>query len=127
MLNNVFSPPPFQSPLIHAIFNCDAEKVAQLLETCDEDEELSGLQDREKRLPIHAAAYMGDVDVLNTVIKASLESKNSRVNAKDSKWLTPLHRACRMGVEVSDEFGLNNLDHNNWALNCYSRERSICS
>uniref|UniRef100_A0AAZ3RH72 Ankyrin repeat domain 28b n=1 Tax=Oncorhynchus tshawytscha TaxID=74940 RepID=A0AAZ3RH72_ONCTS len=48
----------------------------------------SSLQDNEKRTPLHAAAYLGDAEILELLILSG-----ARVNAKDNKWLTPLHRA----------------------------------
>ncbi|XP_045078175.1 serine/threonine-protein phosphatase 6 regulatory ankyrin repeat subunit A-like [Coregonus clupeaformis] len=48
----------------------------------------SSLQDNEKRTLLHAAAYLGDAEILELLILSG-----ARVNAKDNKWLTPLHRA----------------------------------
>uniref|UniRef100_A0A8C9SQD7 Ankyrin repeat domain 28 n=1 Tax=Scleropages formosus TaxID=113540 RepID=A0A8C9SQD7_SCLFO len=44
--------------------------------------------DNEKRTPLHAAAYLGDSEIIELLILSG-----ARVNAKDNKWLTPLHRA----------------------------------
>uniref|UniRef100_A0A8C1WTQ8 Ankyrin repeat domain 28b n=1 Tax=Cyprinus carpio TaxID=7962 RepID=A0A8C1WTQ8_CYPCA len=46
------------------------------------------VQDNEKRTPLHAAAYLGDAEIIELLILSG-----ARVNAKDNKWLTPLHRA----------------------------------
>ncbi|XP_045073026.1 serine/threonine-protein phosphatase 6 regulatory ankyrin repeat subunit A-like [Coregonus clupeaformis] len=48
----------------------------------------SSLQDNEKRTLLHAAAYLGDAEIIELLILSG-----ARVNAKDNKWLTPLHRA----------------------------------
>lgn len=53
--------------------------------------------DSEKRTALHAAAFKGD-----STIASILLGHGARVNAKDSKWYTPLHRACCVGSEVSD-------------------------
>lgn len=52
--------------------------------------------DEEKRTALHAAAFKGD-----STIAAVLLAHGARVNAKDNKWYTPLHRACCTGSEVS--------------------------
>ena len=52
-------------------------------------------QDEEKRSPLHAAAFKGDAITADLLIQ-----KGARINIKDSKWLTPLHRACKSGNEV---------------------------
>jgi serine/threonine-protein phosphatase 6 regulatory ankyrin repeat subunit A len=52
-------------------------------------------QDEEKRSPLHAAAFKGDANTTDLLIQ-----KGARINIKDSKWLTPLHRACKSGNEV---------------------------
>uniref|UniRef100_A0A452H643 Uncharacterized protein n=1 Tax=Gopherus agassizii TaxID=38772 RepID=A0A452H643_9SAUR len=45
-------------------------------------------QDQERRTPLHAAAYLGDVPIIELLILSG-----ANVNAKDTVWLTPLHRA----------------------------------
>ncbi|TNN57224.1 Serine/threonine-protein phosphatase 6 regulatory ankyrin repeat subunit C [Liparis tanakae] len=45
-------------------------------------------QDQERRTPLHAAACVGDVHILDLLIESG-----ATVNAKDHVWLTPLHRA----------------------------------
>lgn len=56
----------------------------------------SYITDVEKRTALHAAAFKGD-----SAIAAVLLAHGARVNAKDNKWYTPLHRACCTGSEVS--------------------------
>ncbi|XP_038848776.1 serine/threonine-protein phosphatase 6 regulatory ankyrin repeat subunit A-like [Salvelinus namaycush] len=46
------------------------------------------LIDNEKRTPLHAAAYLGDTEILELLILSG-----ARVNAKDNKCLNTLHRA----------------------------------
>lgn len=53
------------------------------------------LQDSERRSPLHAAAFCGEVDIVTILIL-----NGARVNIKDNRWLTPLHRACCSGSEV---------------------------
>ena len=58
-------------------------------------------QDSEKRSPLHAAAFRGDACIAEALIL-----NGARVNTKDAKWLTPLHRACCSGSEVSSTVSL---------------------
>uniref|UniRef100_A0A8C7LQY2 Ankyrin repeat domain 52 n=1 Tax=Oncorhynchus mykiss TaxID=8022 RepID=A0A8C7LQY2_ONCMY len=44
--------------------------------------------DQERRTPLHAAACLGDVHIMDLLINSG-----ASVNAKDQGWLTPLHRA----------------------------------
>ena len=53
------------------------------------------LQDFEKRSPLHSAAYCGEAEIADLLIM-----NGARVNTKDNKWLTPLHRACCSKSEV---------------------------
>uniref|UniRef100_A0A8U8C8B2 Uncharacterized protein n=1 Tax=Geospiza parvula TaxID=87175 RepID=A0A8U8C8B2_GEOPR len=68
----------------NAIFNRDVEEVRSLL---NQKENINVL-DQERRTPLHAAAYIGDVAILELLILSG-----ANVNAKDTVWLTPLHRA----------------------------------
>ncbi|NWR25907.1 ANR52 phosphatase, partial [Emberiza fucata] len=56
--------------------------------------------DQERRTPLHAAAYIGDVAILELLILSG-----ANVNAKDTVWLTPLHRAAASRHEVREERG----------------------
>ncbi|TSP79431.1 Serine/threonine-protein phosphatase 6 regulatory ankyrin repeat subunit C [Bagarius yarrelli] len=73
-----------QPPLVQAIFNRNADEVQLYLHKKDEVNAL----DRERRTPLHAAAWLGDVHIMDLLIMAG-----ANVNAKDHMWLTPLHRA----------------------------------
>uniref|UniRef100_A0A673CJY6 Ankyrin repeat domain 52a n=1 Tax=Sphaeramia orbicularis TaxID=375764 RepID=A0A673CJY6_9TELE len=73
-----------QPPLVQAIFNRNAEEVQLLLH---KKEDVNAL-DQERRTPLHAAACMGDVHIMDLLIESG-----ASVNAKDHVWLTPLHRA----------------------------------
>uniref|UniRef100_A0A3B3TAB1 Ankyrin repeat domain 52a n=1 Tax=Paramormyrops kingsleyae TaxID=1676925 RepID=A0A3B3TAB1_9TELE len=73
-----------QPPLVQAIFNRNAEEVQLLLH---KKEEVNAL-DHERRTPLHAAACLGDVHIMDLLINSG-----ASVNAKDHVWLTPLHRA----------------------------------
>ena len=53
-------------------------------------------QDSEKRAPLHAAAYCGEAEIADLLILSG-----ARVNTKDNRWLTPLHRACCTKSDVS--------------------------
>ncbi len=79
--------------LIRAIFCGDPDEVERIVS--EESSEVHKL-DGEKRSPLHAAAYMGDA----SVVRLLLALGKARVDVKDNRWLTPLHRACRSGAEV---------------------------
>uniref|UniRef100_A0A8D3DFJ7 Ankyrin repeat domain 52a n=1 Tax=Scophthalmus maximus TaxID=52904 RepID=A0A8D3DFJ7_SCOMX len=81
-----------QPPLVQAIFNRNAEELQQLLH---KKEDVNAL-DQERRTPLHAAACVGDVHVMDLLIESG-----ASVNAKDHVWLTPLHRAAASRNEVS--------------------------
>uniref|UniRef100_A0A8C7MXB4 Ankyrin repeat domain 52 n=1 Tax=Oncorhynchus kisutch TaxID=8019 RepID=A0A8C7MXB4_ONCKI len=70
--------------LVQAIFSRNAEEVKFLLH---KNEEVNAL-DQERRTPLHAAACLGDVHIMDLLINSG-----ASVNAKDQGWLTPLHRA----------------------------------
>ena len=78
--------------LIRAIFACDGPEVRDILVT---DSESINYVDSDKRSPLHAAAYRGDPGIVDTLITLG----GARVNTKDNKWLTPLHRACAARVK----------------------------
>ncbi|XP_059086810.1 serine/threonine-protein phosphatase 6 regulatory ankyrin repeat subunit A-like isoform X2 [Tigriopus californicus] len=93
-----------QNPLIVSIFNGDFPSVEKWLEThAHPAEEMDKLVDADKRHPIHAAAFIDQSDILEALIVATENSGHSKVNVKDAKWLTPLHRACRSSAEYSVE------------------------
>uniref|UniRef100_A0A8C9V945 Ankyrin repeat domain 52a n=1 Tax=Scleropages formosus TaxID=113540 RepID=A0A8C9V945_SCLFO len=75
----------FAPPLVQAIFSRNAEEVQLLL--LHKKEEVNAL-DQERRTPLHAAACLGDVHIMDLLINSG-----ASVNAKDHVWLTPLHRA----------------------------------
>jgi ankyrin repeat protein len=56
---------------------------------------LTSGQDVEKRTALHAAAFCGESEIAELLIAST-----ARVNAKDNRWLTPLHRACCSKKEV---------------------------
>ncbi|XP_075055694.1 serine/threonine-protein phosphatase 6 regulatory ankyrin repeat subunit C isoform X4 [Mixophyes fleayi] len=74
-----------QHPLVQAIFNRNLEEIQQLLSSQKEN---VNILDQERRTPLHAAAYLGDMPVIELLIQSG-----ANINAKDSLWLTPLHRA----------------------------------
>ena len=47
------------------------------------------VKDTEKRSALHAAAFCGEAEIAELLLL-----NGARVNTKDSRWLTPLHRAC---------------------------------
>uniref|UniRef100_A0A8C7MDH8 Ankyrin repeat domain 52 n=1 Tax=Oncorhynchus kisutch TaxID=8019 RepID=A0A8C7MDH8_ONCKI len=72
------------TPLVQAIFSRNAEEVKFLLH---KNEEVNAL-DQERRTPLHAAACLGDVHIMDLLINSG-----ASINAKDQGWRTPLHRA----------------------------------
>ena len=78
--------------LIRAIFTCDGAEVRDILVT---DSESINYVDSDKRSPLHAAAFRGDPGIVDTLITLG----GARVNTKDNKWLTHLHRACAAKVK----------------------------
>lgn len=82
----------FQPPLIQAIFSRDFPQIETLLA----DKEDVNHLDRERRSPLHAAAYQNEPAIAEALI-----ANGARVDPKDSRWLTPLHRACCNDSEVS--------------------------
>uniref|UniRef100_A0A8C6KED5 Ankyrin repeat domain 28 n=1 Tax=Nothobranchius furzeri TaxID=105023 RepID=A0A8C6KED5_NOTFU len=85
----------FQPSLLKAIFNVDPDEVRSLIFKKED----VNVQDNEKRTPLHAAAYLGDAEIIELLILSG-----ARVNAKDNKWLTPLHRAVASCSEVGKPF-----------------------
>ncbi|KAM4613834.1 serine/threonine-protein phosphatase 6 regulatory ankyrin repeat subunit C [Polymixia lowei] len=83
-----------QSPLVQAIFSRNSEEVQFLLL---HKEDVNSL-DQEHRIPLHAAAHLGDVHIINLLI-----TSGASVNAKDQNWLTPLHRAAASRNEKAVE------------------------
>ncbi|KAF5928382.1 hypothetical protein HPG69_014987 [Diceros bicornis minor] len=95
-----------QPPLVQAIFSRDVEEVRSLLS----QKENINVLDQERRTPLHAAAYVGDVPILQLLLMSGESGElkglfsgawsrgnyiptGANVNAKDTLWLTPLHRA----------------------------------
>ena len=76
--------------LIRSIFSGDKADVRRLL---DNNADVNYI-DTEKRTALHAAAFKGDSDMVEMLISIG----GARVNVKDDKWLTPLHRACASRV-----------------------------
>uniref|UniRef100_A0A8C7GMV8 Ankyrin repeat domain 52 n=1 Tax=Oncorhynchus kisutch TaxID=8019 RepID=A0A8C7GMV8_ONCKI len=80
-----------QTPLVQAIFSRNAEEVKFLLH---KNEEVNAL-DQERRTPLHAAACLGDVHIMDLLINSG-----ASINAKDQGWRTPLHRAAASQNEI---------------------------
>uniref|UniRef100_A0A183TB31 ANK_REP_REGION domain-containing protein n=1 Tax=Schistocephalus solidus TaxID=70667 RepID=A0A183TB31_SCHSO len=70
--------------IVRAIFMGGRSEVLSALAK----EDVNSL-DNLKRTALHAAAYCGEAEIAELLLK-----ENARVNAKDFKWFTPLHRAC---------------------------------
>uniref|UniRef100_A0A452SSU2 Ankyrin repeat domain 52 n=1 Tax=Ursus americanus TaxID=9643 RepID=A0A452SSU2_URSAM len=89
-----------QPPLVQAIFSRDVEEVRSLLS----QKENINVLDQERRTPLHAAAYVGDVPILQLLLMSGesgelegvlglLLAHSADVNARDKLWQTPLHVA----------------------------------
>ena len=83
--------------LIRAIFGGDESEVREILEN---DSESINYVDSDKRSPLHAAAFRGDSNIVETLVTLG----GARVNTKDNKWLTPLHRACAAKVQIKAKY-----------------------
>lgn len=59
---------------------------------------IAHIQDCEKRTALHAAAFCGEAEITELLL-----INGARVNSKDNKWLTPLHRACCSKSAVSND------------------------
>ncbi|ESP01753.1 hypothetical protein LOTGIDRAFT_70175, partial [Lottia gigantea] len=85
--------------LVQACFHGDPDEVRSLLyKKEDVNYQVNNVLnscDEEKRSPLHAAAYCGESEISDLLILSG-----ARVNAKDNKWLTPLHRGCGSKCEV---------------------------
>eukprot|EP00063_Salmo_salar_P069356 XP_014044191.1 PREDICTED: serine/threonine-protein phosphatase 6 regulatory ankyrin repeat subunit A-like [Salmo salar] len=97
-----------QPGLLKAIFNVDPDEVRSLIF----QKEDVNVQDNEKRTPLHAAAYLGDTEILELLILSG-----ARVNDKD-KCLNTLHRAVASCSEEAVQVLLKHSDVNardkNW-------------
>uniref|UniRef100_A0A8C5C669 Ankyrin repeat domain 52a n=1 Tax=Gadus morhua TaxID=8049 RepID=A0A8C5C669_GADMO len=87
-----------QPPLVQAIFNRNAEEVQILLH---KKEDVNAL-DQDRRTPLHAAACVGDVHIMDLLIESGFMLKSAvglllrrgaEANARDKFWQTPLHVA----------------------------------
>ena len=83
-------------PLAQALFSEDTDEFLRTLEASPED---ARQLDSEKRSLLHAAAFLGEVEITKALLALEIEPEID-VNAKDNNWLTPLHRACKSGNEV---------------------------
>lgn len=88
-----------ESEIVQAIFKQDNSELRQII--CNKGK--VNHVDSERRTPLHAAAYVGNVEIMETLILEGAE-----VNSKDSRWLTPLHRACARGNHEAVQLLLNN-------------------
>uniref|UniRef100_A0A8C5B5F6 Serine/threonine-protein phosphatase 6 regulatory ankyrin repeat subunit C n=1 Tax=Gadus morhua TaxID=8049 RepID=A0A8C5B5F6_GADMO len=83
-----------QVMLLHAIFSRNAEEVKFLLL---HQEDVNSL-DQDHRSPLHAAAYLGDIQIMDLLISSEmihavclLLNHGADADTKDKSWLTPLH------------------------------------
>ena len=79
--------------LIRAVFSGDPAEVRSALDEGGEAGDINYV-DGDKRSALHAAAFHGDSEIMEILISEA----GGRVNTKDNKWLTPLHRACAARV-----------------------------
>uniref|UniRef100_A0A665SW84 Uncharacterized protein n=1 Tax=Echeneis naucrates TaxID=173247 RepID=A0A665SW84_ECHNA len=94
-----------QPPLVQAIFNRNAEEVQLLLH---KKEDVNAL-DQERRTPLHAAACVGDVHIMDLLIESA------EANARDKFWQTPLHVAAANRATRCAEALLTQLSNLNMA------------
>src|SRR5688572_14943373 len=80
-----------QSKMMQYVVRGDVNSVKHGL-TNGEDVNQS---DPDKRTLLHAAAYFNRVDVAKHLI-----SCGARLDAKDARWLTPLHYACKKNHDL---------------------------
>uniref|UniRef100_A0A671LG06 Serine/threonine-protein phosphatase 6 regulatory ankyrin repeat subunit A-like n=1 Tax=Sinocyclocheilus anshuiensis TaxID=1608454 RepID=A0A671LG06_9TELE len=81
----------FQPALLKAIFNVDPDEVRSLIF----QKEDVNVQDNEKRTPLHAAAYLGDAEIIELLILSVPLLSN--VNVSDRAGRTALHHAAFSG------------------------------
>uniref|UniRef100_A0A669F4U5 Ankyrin repeat domain 52a n=1 Tax=Oreochromis niloticus TaxID=8128 RepID=A0A669F4U5_ORENI len=94
-----------QPPLVQAIFSRNAEEVQLLLH---KKEDVNAL-DQERRTPLHAAACVGDVHIMDLLIESA------DANARDKFWQTPLHVAAANRASRCAEALLTQLSNVNMA------------
>uniref|UniRef100_A0A3B4XQQ1 Ankyrin repeat domain 52a n=1 Tax=Seriola lalandi dorsalis TaxID=1841481 RepID=A0A3B4XQQ1_SERLL len=110
-----------QPPLVQAIFNRNAEEVQLLLH---KKEDVNAL-DQERRTPLHAAACVGDVHIMDLLIESGnitidlavglLLRRGAEANARDKFWQTPLHVAAANRATRCAEALLTQLSNLNMA------------
>ena len=92
--------------LIRAVFSGDPAEVRSALDEGGEAGDINYV-DGDKRSALHAAAFHGDSEIMEILISEA----GGRVNTKDNKWLTPLHRACAARVSLHILYNGTFLDH----------------
>uniref|UniRef100_A0A669DXI3 Ankyrin repeat domain 52a n=1 Tax=Oreochromis niloticus TaxID=8128 RepID=A0A669DXI3_ORENI len=107
-------------PLVQAIFSRNAEEVQLLLH---KKEDVNAL-DQERRTPLHAAACVGDVHIMDLLIESAcsflravglLLRRGADANARDKFWQTPLHVAAANRASRCAEALLTQLSNVNMA------------
>uniref|UniRef100_A0A669BRE6 Ankyrin repeat domain 52a n=1 Tax=Oreochromis niloticus TaxID=8128 RepID=A0A669BRE6_ORENI len=110
----------YSPPLVQAIFSRNAEEVQLLLH---KKEDVNAL-DQERRTPLHAAACVGDVHIMDLLIESAcsflravglLLRRGADANARDKFWQTPLHVAAANRASRCAEALLTQLSNVNMA------------
>ena len=88
----------FQAEIFSSVLKGDELSVRAILATDPEQSHVADSQT--KSTPLHLAAYLNFAGIAEDLI-GSAPDPDKLVNWKDSRWLTPLHRACRNNNSVS--------------------------
>uniref|UniRef100_A0A8C1BSP8 Ankyrin repeat domain 28b n=1 Tax=Cyprinus carpio carpio TaxID=630221 RepID=A0A8C1BSP8_CYPCA len=101
----------FQPALLKAIFNVDPDEVRSLIFKKED----VNVQDNEKRTPLHAAAYLGDAEIIELLILSGKCIFN--IHHNETHFLKLLisppfdSRCLQINVNVSDRAGRTALHH----------------
>lgn len=86
-----------QNDLLRAIFEQDVDTVKEILSENSSSERTSLVTslDANSRSPLHAACFMGCLEIVEAIIESYDKDKIRCLNSKDKNGQTPLHLACQ--------------------------------